>query len=119
MRRHLVLYGSRRGQGSAENCISCIISSSYRNSSWHDSETAPRSSACFQVKRGSDRLESLIAIPLLALASTTILLLTPTAILLLITLLILPLHYGVTRLVTVTLLLNFMLLLHLSGIAIP
>ena len=38
---------------------------------------------------------------------------------LLIALLILLLHYGVTRLVTVTLLLNFMLLLHLSGIAIP
>jgi len=53
------------------------------------------------------------------LTSTAILLLTSTTILLLIALLILPLHYGVTRLVTVTLLLNFMLLLHLSGIAIP
>jgi len=52
------------------------------------------------------------------LTSTAILLLTSTTILL-IALLILPLHYGVTRLVTVTLLLNFMLLLHLSGIAIP
>lgn len=33
-------------------------------------------------------------------------------------LIVLP-HYGVTRLVTVTLLLKFLLLLHLSGIAIP
>jgi len=64
-----------------------------------------------------DRLELLIAIPLLPPAA--ILLLTPTAIRLLIALLIVLLHYGVTRLVTVTLLLNFLLPLHLSGIAIP
>jgi hypothetical protein len=33
-------------------------------------------------------------------------------------LIVLP-HYGVTRLVTVTLLVKLLLLLHLSGIAIP
>lgn len=37
----------------------------------------------------------------------------------LIALLVLLPHYGVTRLVTVTLLLQLMLLLHLSGIAVP
>jgi hypothetical protein len=62
-----------------------------------------------------NRLELPIAIPLLPPIPLALRIPIPR----LIALLILSLHYRVTRLVTVTLLLNLMLLLHLSGIPIP
>jgi hypothetical protein len=41
------------GQGNAENCISCIIASLYRNGTWHDSKTAQTRQRLFSSEYGN------------------------------------------------------------------